>query len=365
MILTVAILGFGWRDGSGKGALLDFVRFFWAPLAGYLLFKWFYFGGLLPNPAYIKLGQSGFLSESGVVSVREFLSWHWKWIVVAAAASMVPCSTREARVRVIAGAYLVAHTVFFVKVDTLMDIYGRFLFPATPFLFDLARPLFERLHGMWLSPGRRPAWAVLAASLFFFVAIPNHDGTLTVVQRAAGGEFNYAPGPSHMETRGHSWHMRAKSKALAGFPGIEDITMASVDAGVLAYDSRVRHLDIVGLNDVFIAREQDFEALTGYLFGREPELILQRARTDGTLIGYGHGTLGNTQAWAGHPGWDDYVYAGSVIDVEPWRHEMHVYVRRDAPVAPALLEFLRERVVDHVHSTAPVPLGTGPQALEL
>jgi hypothetical protein len=131
---------------------------------------------------------------------------------------------------------------------------------------------------------------------------------------------------------------------------------------VLAFNSGARHLDTVGLNDRTIARERDLGRLTAYFFGRKPAIIFQRARLDGTLITYGHGPLGNTALWAAHPGWDDYVYAGSIDDVDPSRHEMHLFLRKDAPDAAALLAFLRTRVVDRVHPRPPLPLGTRPMA---
>jgi hypothetical protein len=121
----------------------------------------------------------------------------------------------------------------------------------------------------------------------------------------------------------------------------------------------------VGLNDRVIARERDLGRLTAYFFGRKPAIIFQRARQDGTLITYGHGPLGNTALWAAHPGWDDYVYAGSIDDVDPSRHEMHLFLRKDAPDAAALLSFLRARVVDRVHERPPIALGTRPMAVGL
>jgi hypothetical protein len=126
---------------------------------------------------------------------------------------------------------------------------------------------------------------------------------------------------------------------------------------VIAYESRVRHIDMVGLNDRFIARERKLEKLTAYLFERKPDIILQRDRADGSLITYGHGVLGDHTKWAEHPGWDHYAYAGSIIDMEPWRHELHVYVRREAPAS--LLTYVQRRVVDVVHAEPPVVYGSG------
>jgi hypothetical protein len=115
---------------------------------------------------------------------------------------------------------------------------------------------------------------------------------------------------------------------------------------------------MVGLNDRFIARERDLDRLTAYLFGRKPSLIFQRDRVDGTLITYGHGRLGNHERWAAHPGWDGYRYLGTLTDVEPWRHELHVFMRSDAPDAGALSEFVRRDVVDFVHPRPPIRLGS-------
>jgi hypothetical protein len=145
---------------------------------------------------------------------------------------------------------------------------------------------------------------------------------------------------------------------LGEYPGVEQLSIASVDAGVLAYYSRARHLDTVGLNDRFIAREHDIGRLTKYFFGAKPTVIFQRDRVDGTLITYGHGVLGDHDKWADNPGWDDYVYVGTITDVEPWRHELHVYLRRDAPEADKLRHFLAERIVDFVHPEPPVKLGS-------
>jgi len=43
---------------------------------------------------------------------------------------------------------------------------------------------------------------------------------------------------------------------LQAFDGIEGITIASQDAGLIPYFTRVRHIDTAGLNDRYIARER-------------------------------------------------------------------------------------------------------------
>lgn len=353
------------RAGRLRQHLLAMGLTFWLPVAALFAFKFFYFGGLLPNPAYIKMNATGLLAESGVQSVRDFLNAHWKLVVAVAVSSALPVTSARARTRLLAAIFVLAYVVFYLRVDTLMDIHGRFLVPIAPFLFELARPLVERAHAAWLHPRAGLVQSTVAAIAFFFVAVPGHDATVTVVKRAVQGEYDYAPGPAHAPGRGHSYHIREKARLLGEFPGIEELTLACVDAGVLAYETRTRHIDTVGLNDQFIARERDLDRITSYLFGRRPDIVLHRSRIDGTPITYGHGVLGNTALWADHPGWNDYVYAGSILDVEPWRHELHVFVRADGRRARPLFEYVQERVADRVHPESPIALGTRPMATRL
>jgi hypothetical protein len=335
---------------------------FWAPVALYLAWKQLYFGSVLPNPAFVKAGAHGLVVASGVQSVMGFLTENWRLACAALLAAALPVRDEaEGRSRLLAALFVAVYAAFFVRIDTLMDDHFRFMFPVAPFLFELARPGVERAHAAWL--GLRRFEVSVVAVLVFALAVPPREAAAAIL-RAARGQTDYAAGVS-TEGHPHGFHLQEKARALAAYPGIADVLIASVDAGVLAFNSGARHLDTVGLNDRVIARERDLPRLTDYFFGRRPAIVFQRARKDGTLITYGHGPLGNTALWAAHPGWNDYVYAGSMDDVDPSRHEMHLFLRRDAKDAAALLSFLRARVVDRVHERPPIALGTRPMALGL
>lgn len=348
------------RAGTLRRHLLAMGLAFWAPVALYLAWKQLYFGSVLPNPAFVKAGAHGLVVASGVQSVMGFLTENWRLACAALVAAVLPVRDEaEGRSRLLAALFVAVYAAFFVRIDTLMDDHFRFMFPVAPFLVELARPGLERAHAAWLGLRRWEAAAV--AVLVFAMAVPPREAAAAVL-RAARGHVDYAAGVS-TEGHPHGFHLQQKARALAGYPGVADLLIASVDAGVLAFNSGARHLDTVGLNDRVIARERDLARLTAYFFGRRPAIIFQRARRDGTLITYGHGPLGNTAQWAAHPGWDDYVYAGSMDDVDPQRHEMHLFLRKDAP--GDLLAFLRARVVDRVHERPPIALGTRPMAVAL
>jgi hypothetical protein len=214
--------------------------------------------------------------------------------------------------RLLAALMLAAYAAFYLRVDPLMNIHGRFLFPAAPFLFELARPAFVWAHERWLGLRRLPLLRLVAVPVAFVVAVlPQPEEDLQAVKRALRKEWAIAPEPTLTRARPLG-HIRRSAWRSARIPGIERLTIASVDAGVLAYCSRARTSTWPGLNDRVIAAERDPRRLADYVFGRQPDLLFQRERTDGTLITYGHGPLGDHRTWASHPGWDGYEYAGSI-----------------------------------------------------
>ena len=118
------------------------------------------------------------------------------------------------------------------------------------------------------------------------------------------------------------------------------------------------NIDTVGLNDAYIARERDLDALADYVFSRKPTLFFYPANPNFSYVTYGHGPLGDFSAWARHPGFDDYVYVGTVFRVADVGYDLHVLVRRDDPRFEELSRFLRSSVVDTVLRRFPVVLGS-------
>src|SRR5262249_16317954 len=147
---------------------------------------------------------------------------------------------------------------------------------------------------LWM---RRPEFGWLKAVpvlvVFVFLAFLDPESGITDIKRALRREYNFPPAPDAALRLGSSRHIRDVAQKLGEYLGIECFSIAAVDAGVLAYYSGAKHLDTVGLNDRFIAREHDVGRLTSYFFGAKPTVIFQRERVDGTLITYGHGVLGD------------------------------------------------------------------------
>lgn len=323
---------------------------FWGPLAIYLLWKLYYFGTIVPNPAHIKVPSGGLIVERGAETVFGFLTSMWKLLLLGVLA--IPLARGRALERLLAAALCCVYAAFYLRVDTLMDIYHRFLFPIAPFLFELAAPAILGALGVLARLGRR-GFVEVAVLVAISLGISPESDDIKNVRRAMQRQYDFSPHPrTEPAENGHSRHMLEAGRVLAEFPGIQSVLLAAADAGALPYVSDVRHLDLVGLNDRFIAREHDLDKLLSYVFGRKPDIILERDRADGTLISYGHGTLGDHTRWGAYAGWDDYAYAGTLVDVEPWRHELHVFVRKAAPAG--LFTFLRRRFVDYVRPEAPV-----------
>jgi hypothetical protein len=79
-------------------------------------------------------------------------------------------------------------------------------------------------------------------------------------------------------------------------------------------------------------------------------------RTDFSFIQNGHGPLGDLAQWATHPGWNDYVYAGTFKRPD---YDVHLFVRRDHERFERLVSFLKSRVADVVLHPLPFRLGPG------
>jgi len=57
----------------------------------------------------------------------------------------IPTPQRAAVSRLLASLLIVIFVAFYFRVDTLMDVHSRFLYPLTPFLYFLGLPAFGAL----------------------------------------------------------------------------------------------------------------------------------------------------------------------------------------------------------------------------
>jgi hypothetical protein len=145
------------------------------------------------------------------------------------------------------------------------------------------------------------------------------------------------------------------ARRLAQIDGIRDMSIACVDAGAIPYATRSYNIDMVGLNTRYIAEHPQADLAANYMFDKKPTIIIYRTFKNGAYVTAGHGPLGDERTWADHPGWDDYVYAGTFD--EPGVYAMSMFVRREAPRSGELVRDIKERVADRVWTDLPIKLG--------
>ena len=253
----------------GRGALVWLFLPALLLVGPWLAWKWGYYGDLLPNPFHVKVG-SGTSLVRGLYYVALFcvsyLFAHVPVLVLAAFAR------RPAALREPAGALLglaLAWTLYVVGVGgDFMEF--RFLVPMLPVGFVLAG---------WLFFARvRPVWLRVALALAVVGGSAHHALTFGRVQH---GVESVELLQAHITSEHWS---QAGERLAETFPaGPDDVTIATTAAGVIPYYSGLRTVDMLGLNDRWIARHGEVVgtrpghrrwAPLGYLLRRRVNLVI-------------------------------------------------------------------------------------------
>jgi len=313
-----------------------------AVLAPYAAWKLAYFGDVVPNSARVKMGDVGLWSSAGIGSIVNAFA-AWSAVVVAAALSLgaptVDPSPRGRRARAIALAFVVVCLAFVARVDTLMDVASRFLYPASAFLFLLAGPA---LVAAYRAISRTPA--AVASALALLLACAFADGGPGAILRETGGALRRerSPGITSLMQRED-----VAARALATFPGVDRISIAFCDAGAIPYFTGATFIDTGGLNDAAVATARTTADAARSVFARKPTLLLLAMDADGAPSRRPPGRLGDGPSWIGDPAWpwSEYRYAGALRDPT---YDVVFLLRRDYERADEFADFLRRRVVDDV-----------------
>ncbi len=265
------------------------------PIAGHVLFRFFYYGALWPNTFYAKATGdfAARLGRGGTDLSRFFFENPWSppvglWVlsvlaVVASWRALGALRARHPQVVCWFGA-LWLMVLFRVSFDLWSgsDTMGRHRFVA-PILVPLAVLADQGARVLW----RGHARFVVAGALLIAVAF-----------NLAGHEIHARTTRPYVEglERGHmalgSWLRESQP---------EDALLAIADAGAVPFFSRLETVDLWGLNDATIARLPgeygDRPGMVDYVMERDPDLIVlwnQRpflgggragARVQGRVIG--------------------------------------------------------------------------------
>lgn len=333
-------------------------------IASLLVWKSIYFGSVLPNPFYLKSSQV-FLSELGVASVLLFASSATVLIGLMIFSFIPPGSgyTRKIALqqfsydrisRNLGISFVLLNILFFLRTDTLADMQGRFLFPLLPIILYLSLPVFKRI-GSLLEHGYHKARIASTLGLFMVLILASGTG----IERI-GFDFSvtrYLNAQAEMQSQLQSNRQLEIARTMAEFPQIKNVKVAYGDAGLIPYLSEAKWLDPVGLNDSFLAKSTSLGESVDYFFEQSPDVVFLPMERGASLITYGHGILGNYQAWASDSRWDGFEYVGTILR-EDAPYDLLVMVNRESDKATSLATFLTVRLTNGKFDVNPVSLGS-------
>jgi arabinofuranosyltransferase len=234
---------------SRRLAVLPFAATFVLPLAIYAVWKYAYFGYLLPNSFYIKVSESTRVLP-GLQYVRLFVTSTLALIV----ATFGIRSRRTHPVLVVATLWSFTLIVFYLFVTPLEGLYDRFLWPALATLcFTAAIGLHDISERLRI---RALPWGIVLLSLAIMVRSPRTTQSLS----------------AHEEIWDASMERIASS--LRALPQSSSLTIAYGDAGYVVYKSRLKHLDLFGLNDTRIAHARTPYERAAIVRNEHPDLLL-------------------------------------------------------------------------------------------
>jgi len=255
--------------------------FVW-PLVLFAAWKLYYFGNLLPNSFYVKVGQvSGATFLPGRGTMRIFYTGVWYLLPFAAMAAWMKRKDRVVQIVVLWCAML---TVFYLFSQLIQNEYQRFTNSIEVMLFVLV--------GFSLMQIGMKGWikcvvlgVILALNIFFALG---QRGGLGYIQRVDEEQNAYTK----------------EAEVLRTIPDHEHITLAWGDAGRLPYFSGIQSLDLVGLNTNEIAHAHTADEVVRFIVNAKPEMIiipLVLPRDDTIpndtcrrILGRGHGLIGSS-----------------------------------------------------------------------
>ena len=215
-------------------------------VGGWLAWKVTYYGRVLPNTYYAKVGDP--LWANGLTYLGRFLTWYWWWPVAAVAA--IAALTRAPRHQpwLVVSASCAAWLAYVVWVGgDFMEF--RFLVPIAPLLSAvLAASVHDALGNGWIGRPQAVSTSVLALLIAGSITHASRDFR-TTADRALDSIPQLAD--CYGLVRRGDWHElgTALHDRLVGL----DVSLAMHPVGAIPYFSRIPTIDMWGLNDRDVA----------------------------------------------------------------------------------------------------------------
>jgi arabinofuranosyltransferase len=274
------------REGPRRALLLALG--FGALFAPYFVWRWHYYGWLLPNTYYAKAaGFSAARILRGWGLLGEVAGWWSVYPLLLVALAALPAVRRGCATLRLSTAYVAATALYFVYVggDFLVFFGPRFLMPALPFLLLLAS---EGLCVLSRFPERRAGWRSVAAGAgrrHRFIA----GGAVLLANAFC---LSWPARHANLETLAVQMQSWEELGRWIGPHTPAAAVLATGGAGIVPYYSRRFTIDMYGLADLHVGHmsplaigykqvaHEKFDP--AYVLDRKPDLLITGVDRAGT-----------------------------------------------------------------------------------
>jgi arabinofuranosyltransferase len=287
VLLTLPIVRIGlwiWRGGEYRQRIPVYVANLAVAIVLfglYFLWRYQYFGYLLPNTAYVK-GSTGL--GRIVASVGVYLIPYW--LVMFPFASLALMSLSKIELKFSPYTYVLATLLVLTALNGLswdwMPGY-RLALPTTPLILLLAQP---QLGGVLNDFRRRDTWQTAVNSMLIFAlvcySLAPFFYTSRLFHRVMANQYDMSI---------YRWAMEMQTIVDGQYVAIgrwlaehapEDATVAAANIGAISYLSQLRVIDMFGLTSEKIAHQG---MSVEWVLAQEPEFIVVESDTRDELSG--------------------------------------------------------------------------------
>ncbi len=236
------------RRITPSGSEWKFLAVFLLLFGPFFAWRWSYYGWPFPNTYYVKTGAVGFWAPG----FRYFLSWvndHWLWVVPLAAVGALFKVDDSRRSAIYLSCLLIAaYSLHVIRVGGDFMGLHRFLVPLMPLVVILvalgAMQAWDKVI-LW------PAWryAVLALSILT-AGLGVYHVSLVDRQAMTVGSDSGVDRIGWLKQFHGQCEFIGKWLAKNAPP---DAVIATTAAGIIPYYSRLHTVDVLGLNDEWVA----------------------------------------------------------------------------------------------------------------
>ena len=265
--------------------------FYVLPMVVYMIWRWWYYGSLLPNTYYAKLALS---SDAPTITSNLSDFWHGYLALPTAAGGLYilgritatrtdtkrgPSGTAAMIATVTAIVFFMALVFYqYSRTTPMMDFSFRFFVPFYPLLLVLISILADWGAG----------WRMVTARHFRWLSIIMTFLSVVMIGSQVFRNVKYLPKEIDTAQRYlnliRDEHIRAGLFLKESVPDSE-WTVVHIDAGAIPYFSRLKTVDFGRLNDRFLTRQSlTLEQEVDYFYSRKPAALVFTSQVPDSVV---------------------------------------------------------------------------------